>query len=88
MNDSQHYPHDTSREIVLPDSHGASLAQPQYAETIEVESESSETHEFLEYWQILRRRKGAFLFIAFLGGLSGFLITLPQTPVYQTHTSV
>ena len=36
MNDSQHYPHDTSREIVLPDSHGASLAQPQYAETIEV----------------------------------------------------
>ena len=42
----------------------------------------------LEYWQILRRRKGTVLLIAFLGVLSGVLVTLPQTPVYQARTSL
>ncbi len=42
----------------------------------------------LEYWQILRRRKGTVLLIAFLGTLLGVLVTLPQTPVYQARTSL
>ena len=42
----------------------------------------------LEYWRILRRRKGTLLIIAFVGALIGFLVTLPQTPIYQAHTSV
>lgn len=37
----------------------------------------------VEYWRLLRRRKGTLLLSIFLGGLGGFLITLPQTPVYQ-----
>jgi len=90
MDDTKRYPQELSREIARPA--GGPAATPSravYTETIEVEApESSDTHEFLEYWQILRRRKGAFVFIAFLGALSGFLVTLPQTPVYQARASL
>src|SRR5438045_2942990 len=42
----------------------------------------------LEYWKILRRHKGAVLLAAFLGGLAGFLYTLPQTPIYQASATL
>lgn len=42
----------------------------------------------LEYWRILRRRKGTLILIASIGTLIGFLVTLPQTPIYQARTSV
>jgi len=42
----------------------------------------------LEYWRILRRRKGTLILIAFAGALIGFLLTIPQTPIYQARTSV
>jgi succinoglycan biosynthesis transport protein ExoP len=42
----------------------------------------------LEYWHMLRRRKGTFLLIAFLGLLAAVLITLSQTPVYQARTAL
>jgi len=34
----------------------------------------------LEYWRILRRRKGTLVLIAGVGAIIGFLVTLPQTP--------
>jgi polysaccharide biosynthesis transport protein len=42
----------------------------------------------LEYWDILRRRKGALIVIAFLGVLAAVLLTLPQAPVYRARTSL
>jgi capsular exopolysaccharide synthesis family protein len=42
----------------------------------------------LEYWGILRRRKGTLIAIASLAAVIGFLTTLPQTPIYQVHTSL
>lgn len=42
----------------------------------------------IEYWQILRRYKGTWIIFSFLGAVIGFLSTLPQTPVYQAHTSI
>ena len=42
----------------------------------------------LEYVRILRRRKGTVLLIAFLGIVTGVLVTLPQTPVYQARASL
>jgi uncharacterized protein involved in exopolysaccharide biosynthesis len=36
-----------------------------------------------KYSQIVFRRRGLIIVIAFLGGIAGLLITLPQTPVYQ-----
>jgi polysaccharide biosynthesis transport protein len=42
----------------------------------------------LEYWRILRRRKGTLILIASLGAIIGFLVTIPQTPIYQVKTSL
>lgn len=42
----------------------------------------------LEYWRILRRRKGTLVLVAFLGALAGVLVSLPQTPVYQARASI
>src|SRR5271170_3793505 len=47
-----------------------------------------ETGGLIEYWRILRRRKGSLILIAFIGALIGFLATIPQTPIYQAKTSV
>ena len=40
------------------------------------------------YWKIVRRHKGTVVVIGLLGGVAGFLYTVPQTPIYQAHTSV
>jgi succinoglycan biosynthesis transport protein ExoP len=51
-------------------------------------ADDQQTGGLLEYWRILRRRRGTLILFAFVGGLVGFLVTLPQTPVYQARTSV
>ncbi len=48
----------------------------------------AEAGGLLDYWRILRRRKGMLILIAFLGALAGFLITVPQTPIYQARTTL
>jgi capsular exopolysaccharide synthesis family protein len=42
----------------------------------------------LEYWRIIRRRKGTVVLITFLCALAAVLYTLPQTPVYQARTTI
>ncbi|MDW8129033.1 MAG: polysaccharide biosynthesis tyrosine autokinase [Bryobacterales bacterium] len=42
----------------------------------------------LEYWYLLRRRKGTLILAAILGALVGVLVTVPQTPVYQARTTL
>ena len=42
----------------------------------------------LEYWRILRRRKGTLISDRFPWSAGGVLLTLPQTPVYQARTSL
>src|SRR5258706_4399699 len=42
----------------------------------------------IEFWRILRRRKGALILFAFAGALIGFLFTRPQRPIYQARTSI
>jgi capsular exopolysaccharide synthesis family protein len=42
----------------------------------------------LEYWRILRRRKGTLILIAALGLVAGLLLTLSQTPIYQARTAL
>ena len=48
----------------------------------------SEAGGLLEYWRILRRRKGTLILVAGLGAVIGFLVTIPQTPIYQARTSL
>jgi len=42
----------------------------------------------LGYWRILRLHKGSWLLFAFLGTIAGFLVTLPQTSIYQAKTAI
>jgi len=51
-------------------------------------NDEPESGGLIEYWRILRRHKGTWIVFAFAGALAGFLITLPQTPIYQARTSV
>lgn len=51
-------------------------------------AESQEAGFLLDYWRMLRRKKGTLTFIAAIGTAGGFLVTLPQTPVYQAKASV
>ena len=42
----------------------------------------------IEYWRILRQRKGTILLIGAIGLILAVLITLPMTPVYSARTSL
>src|SRR5450759_4083159 len=47
-----------------------------------------ETGGLIEYWHILRRRKGTVLLAAILGTIIGVLFCLPQMPVYQAKATL
>jgi succinoglycan biosynthesis transport protein ExoP len=51
-------------------------------------SADAESGGLLEYWRVLRRRKGTLIVLAGLGAAIGFMVTLPQTPIYQVRTSL
>lgn len=42
----------------------------------------------LEYWQMVRRHKGAVILATFAGGVLGFLVTLSSPRIYQARTSL
>jgi polysaccharide biosynthesis transport protein len=47
-----------------------------------------ESGGLVEYWHILRRRKGTLILLAGIGAVIGFLVTVPQTPIFQARTSL
>src|SRR2546422_3907440 len=59
-----------------------------YVERVDPDFIEDESGSLLEYWRILLRRKGTILVIAFLGALTGLLVTLPQSPVYRSWTTL
>ncbi|MGA2326203.1 MAG: polysaccharide biosynthesis tyrosine autokinase [Bryobacteraceae bacterium] len=67
---------------------GPPPARPGYFEPPDQDFDQAASGGLLEYWRMLRRRKGTLVLIAFLGALAGFLLTLPQTPVYQARLSL
>jgi succinoglycan biosynthesis transport protein ExoP len=69
------------------------LARNQYVEIPATQAardadEEEQTPGLIEYWRILSRHKGTWIVFAFIGALLGFLIALPQTPIYQARTSL
>src|SRR5258708_3711039 len=42
----------------------------------------------LEYWQMIRRHKALVILITVLGGLTGFLTTVPSPRVYQARVTL
>lgn len=65
----------------------ASYAEVPYNGAPDLSAEP-ESGGLLEYWRILRRRKGTLILVAGVGAVIGFLVILPQTPIYQVHTSL
>src|SRR5260370_14738683 len=51
-------------------------------------SADGEEAGLLDSWRLLRRRKGTLILIAATGMVVGFLVTVPQTPIYQAKTSL
>ena len=50
--------------------------------------DTSDSEGLLEYWRVLWRHKATILVGAFLGTLLGFLVSLPQTPLYRARTAI
>lgn len=51
-------------------------------------NDEPESAGLIEYWRILRRHQGILIVLACVGALIGYLITLPQTPIYRAGTSL
>lgn len=73
----------------IPDvRHGAA---PDAAPVLIEIPRSSMRHDYgglLEYWQMIRRHRGAVILAAFVGGLLGFLVTVPSPRIYQAKTTL
>ena len=57
-------------------------------ERLDNTSSGREESGLIFYWRLIRRRKGALLTIALLGGLAGVVATLPQTRLFQARGSL
>jgi capsular exopolysaccharide synthesis family protein len=51
-------------------------------------ADESGSGALIEYWQILKRRKGMLILLTFMGGLLALLLTIPQTPVFQAKATL
>ena len=91
MKDQQELPPHEAREVIVRrgGEEGPPPARMKYVEPVEADFiDDAGASSVLEYWQILRRRKGTVLIFAFLGTLAGLLVSLPQTPIYEARTSL
>src|SRR5215470_17931347 len=50
--------------------------------------ENASNEGVVAYWRMVMRHKWIVVLTAFVGTAAGILITLPQTPVYQSRTSL
>jgi capsular exopolysaccharide synthesis family protein len=76
-----------NNQPLLPEPHSISLARMSYVEApLPVVLDDSGPSSLLEYWRILRRRKGSLFLIAFTGLLLAVVWTFQQGPVYQART--
>src|SRR5512141_2389586 len=50
--------------------------------------EGGSSSGLVEYWRVVVRHKGTVLLLIVLGGLVGFISTLPEMPIYRAHTTV
>ncbi len=51
-------------------------------------SDASSGSGLVEYWKVIVRHKATVILLICLGGLIGFLTTLPEVPVYRAHATL
>ncbi len=60
-----------------------------YSDSIDSElSSGGDAGGLVEYWRMIRRRKGTVILAAFVGTVLGILAIIAQTPVYQARASL
>jgi polysaccharide biosynthesis transport protein len=70
-------------------TYGHSAPSYGYPESMQADpSQEVQTGGLIEYWRMVRRRRGTLIVVAFLGVLAAILITFPQTPIYRAHTAL
>src|SRR6266581_6371218 len=82
--------HDDSSNLPVPftPSQGGSVPTPLQA-TFMTDSHDDPSHDgVVAYWRMVTRHKWIVVLVAFVGSMVGLLVTLPQTPVYQSQTSL
>ncbi len=88
MREFQQIPRDLGQDAIVP-VNGMELA-PARMPLVEMPGPGlkRDYEGVLEYWQMIRRHKGAVILAAFLGGLIGYLLTLTQLRIYQARTTL
>ncbi|HEY7337639.1 MAG TPA: polysaccharide biosynthesis tyrosine autokinase [Bryobacteraceae bacterium] len=59
-----------------------------YPDPMQEDLQETESGTLVEYWRIVKRRRGTLILAIFLGLLAAFLYTLPQTPIYRARAAV
>ncbi len=77
-----------SNSLNYPAKQDNQLSRPVYAEIVAGRGSDETTSGLLHYWQMLYRSKGKIFLLAALGAGCGYLVVLPQTPVYRASTSL
>src|SRR5438105_1711457 len=82
--------HDDSSNLPVPfkPAHGNPLSTPVQATLLAAQQDDPSRDGVVAYWRMVQRHKWMVVLVALLGAMVGLLITLPQTPVYQSQTSL
>src|SRR5439155_3290117 len=82
--------HDDSSDLPVPfkSVQGNPLSTPAQATLLASQQDDPSRDGVVAYWRMVQRHKWIVVLVALLGAMAGLLITLPQTPVYQSQTSL
>src|SRR5437773_7315730 len=82
--------HDDSSNLPVPFTPppGNQLSTPLQARFMPEQQEEASREGVVAYWRMVMRHKWIVVLVAFLGTVAGILFTLPQTPIYQSSTSL
>ena len=82
--------HDDSSNLPVPFTppQGNQLSTPLQARFMPEPQDEASREGVVAYWRMVMRHKWLVVLVAFLGTVAGILFTLPQTPIYQSSTSL
>ncbi len=82
--------HDDSSNLPVPFTppQGGPVPTPVQATFMADSQDDPSRDGVVAYWRMVTRHKWLVVLVAFVGAMVGLLVTLPQTPVYQSQTSL
>src|SRR5436309_6737340 len=82
--------HDETSDLPVPFTppQGGPVPTPVQATFMADSQDDPSRDGVVAYWRMVTRHKWLVVLVAFVGAMVGLLVTLPQTPVYQSQTSL